>query len=150
MKTSGVEVEGEQAVLLTGVSAKWTSAGSMTLTDLNVDIRAGQLVAVIGTVGSGKSSLLNLFLGELTKTEGKMNINRTISYAAQEPWIFSSSVRQNILFREDYNSTRYKAVCKVCELEKDFELMPRGDKTLVGEKGAALSGGQKARINLAR
>ncbi|XP_054272676.1 ATP-binding cassette sub-family C member 4-like [Macrosteles quadrilineatus] len=153
MENGGVLVEGEwrgSIVTLEGVSAKWTKNGDMTLTNLNLDIQAGQLVAVIGPVGSGKSSMLNLLLGELIKKEGKFKVQGVVSYAAQEPWIFSSSVRQNILFHEDYNSSRYKAVCKVCQLERDFELLPRGDKTLVGEKGASLSGGQKARISLAR
>lgn len=73
-----------------------------------------------------------------------------IAYASQEPWIFSGTIRQNILCGLEFNSEHYSKVIKVCALEKDFDLLPQGDVTLVGERGISLSGGQKARINLAR
>jgi ATP-binding cassette subfamily C (CFTR/MRP) protein 4 len=81
---------------------------------------------------------------------GRMDIQGKISYSSQEPWLFSASVRHNILFGSEYDEERYKQVVEVCALLSDFELFPYGDKTLVGEKGKSLSGGQKARINLAR
>lgn len=74
----------------------------------------------------------------------------TISYASQEPWIFFGTVRQNILFGEEYVEDRYAEVLRVCALEDDLEAFPEGDLSLVGEKGVALSGGQRTRINLAR
>lgn len=83
-------------------------------------------------------------------TSGNIDVNGTISYASQEPWVFAASIRQNILFGQAYNKKRYNQVVQVCALEKDFKQFADGDLTLVGERGASLSGGQKARINLAR
>lgn len=79
-----------------------------------------------------------------------MEVVGTISYSSQEPWLFSGSVRQNILFGNEYDAGRYNDVVEMCALKSDFLQLPYGDKTLVGEKGKSLSGGQKARINLAR
>ena len=89
-------------------------------------------------------------LRELPLIEGSIKIDGTISYASQEPWNFNNSVRNNILFGHPYDERRYKQVVHVCALERDFTIFPFGDKTLVGEKGVSLSGGQKARITLAR
>lgn len=83
-------------------------------------------------------------------SSGTVELNGDISYASQEPWLFASNVRNNILFGEEYNRNLYKTVVKVCALEKDFEQFPEGDKTRVGDRGVSLSGGQRARINLAR
>ena len=101
-------------------------------------------------MGSGKGSVLHAILGEMPTTSGKILINGSTSYASQEPWVFSGSVRQNILFGNSYDGERYKKVLKVCALEHDISKMDHGDMTLVGERGVALSGGQKARVNLAR
>lgn len=139
-------------VFLDDITAKW-SCDSLdpTLENITLDVSSNQLVAVIGSVGSGKSSLLNVILKELPIESGSVAINGEISYSSQEPWLFSASIRQNILFGDDnFDEERYKQVIKLCALDSDFKLLPFGDKTLVGEKGKALSGGQKARINLAR
>lgn len=96
------------------------------------------------------SSLIQAILGELPSESGSVNVNGTLSYASQEPWLFTGTVRQNILFGTPMDRQRYRTVVKKCALERDFELLPHGDKTIVGERGASLSGGQKARINLAR
>lgn len=82
--------------------------------------------------------------------EGSCMINGSISYASQETWLFEGTVRSNIIFIEEFDQRRYKDVVRVCGLEKDFKLMPNGDQTIVGERGISLSGGQKARISLAR
>lgn len=138
-------------VVLENVCAKWTQeANEDTLKNISVNVTKSQLVAVIGPVGSGKSSLFHVVLKELPTVSGNIRIDGKISYSSQEAWLFNGSVRQNILFGEEYDEERYKEVVKVCALESDFELFPFGDRTLVGEKGKALSGGQKARINLAR
>lgn len=111
---------------------------------------SGQLIAIIGPVGAGKSSLLQAILQELPLSEGFLDVRGVISYASQEPWIFSSSIKQNIIFNSPIDEDRYKQVLKVCALKNDFEQFPHGDKTIVGERGVTLSGGQKSRINLAR
>ena len=97
-----------------------------------------------------QSSLLNVIVGELAALSGSCKVIGKIAYASQEPWIFSGTIRQNILCGLDYENERYDQVIKACALIKDFELLPQGDATLVGERGISLSGGQKARINLAR
>ncbi|XP_008557311.1 ATP-binding cassette sub-family C member 4 [Microplitis demolitor] len=132
-------------------SASWEENSiANTLHNINITINAGQLCALIGPVGAGKSSLLQLILGELPVNHGHVTIGGRVSYACQESWLFSGSVRNNILFGQPYDERRYRQVTKACALLKDFVQLPQGDKTLVGERGAALSGGQQARINLAR
>lgn len=95
-------------------------------------------------------SLIQAILGELPAESGSINVHGTFSYASQEPWLFTGTVRQNILFGLPMDKNRYRTVVKKCALERDFELLPFGDKTIVGERGTSLSGGQKARISLAR
>lgn len=119
---------------------------SPTLSNVNVTIKKGKLIGVVGPVGAGKSSLLQALLRELPLESGSININGVVSYAAQEPWVFAGTVRQNILFGQDMDRERYDAVVKACALLKDFEQFEFGDKTIIGERGASLSGGQKARI----
>ena len=91
-----------------------------------------------------------LLLGEIPCHEGSIKINGTLSYAAQESWIFSGTLRQNVLFGETFDAERYWNVLKVCALQQDIQKFEYGDLTLVGERGVSLSGGQKARVNLAR
>ena len=89
-------------------------------------------------------------LGEIPTSAGKIEIKGRISYSAQEPWIFSGSIRHNILFGEEFSEKRYWKTIEVCSLEHDLKMFDDGDLTVVGERGVALSGGQKARVNLAR
>ncbi|GJQ74461.1 hypothetical protein Trydic_g21331 [Trypoxylus dichotomus] len=138
-----------KGITIDKVQASWTRDHS-TLKHINFSIPQGMLCAIIGPVGSGKSSILQLILGELNYEKGSVHVNGEVSYASQEPWLFVSSVRQNIIFTENYNKKRYTQIVQVCALKRDFELFPSGDKTLVGERGISLSGGQRARINLAR
>ncbi|GBP87177.1 Probable multidrug resistance-associated protein lethal(2)03659 [Eumeta japonica] len=139
------------SVKITKGNAKWgASEVASTLQDIDIEILKGKLVGIIGPVGSGKSSLLQTILGELNLESGSIEINGKISYASQEPWVFGSTVRQNILFGLPYDDFRYNEVVRVCSLQKDFQQFSNGDQTLVGDKGSSLSGGQKARINLAR
>lgn len=118
----------------------------------NIDLRVNEntVVAIIGPVGSGKTSLFNAILKELPIIKGEMVVQGEISYCSQEPWLFCDNIQNNILFDNDYNEERYKKVCTVCCLNSDFSQFPSGDKTLIGDRGITLSGGQKARINLAR
>ncbi|XP_011701011.1 PREDICTED: multidrug resistance-associated protein 4-like, partial [Wasmannia auropunctata] len=160
-------------VELQRVCANWVS-GQLppTLFNINLTIKPGQLCAMVGAVGSGKSSVLHLLLKELDPGAGSVILtpgsskyncegnlsndystskpNLRISYASQEPWLFGDTVRENILFGQPYDKARYKQVANVCALTKDFRQFPQGDMTLVGDRGVSLSGGQRARINLAR
>ncbi|XP_051166278.1 ATP-binding cassette sub-family C member 4-like [Leptopilina boulardi] len=139
------------AVKLDNVTAKWEPGQSEnTLEKINLEIDAGKLYMVIGMVGAGKSSLLSAILKEIALTEGSIRVKGGLSYAGQESWVFGSSVRQNILFGQAYDRQRYQRVVKACALLRDFKQFPQGDQTVVGDRGSSLSGGQKARINLAR
>lgn len=141
----------DPGITMDKVSARWNrDSPDATLSNINLRVQPSTTVAVIGKVGAGKSSLIQAILGELPIESGHIQVNGNISYAAQEPWLFSGSIRQNILFGEAMDKERYKTVIKACSLSRDIELWPDGDKTVVGERGMSLSGGQKARINLAR
>ncbi|XP_077987381.1 ATP-binding cassette sub-family C member 4-like [Glandiceps talaboti] len=123
---------------------------SPTLKDITFEVKPGHLMAVIGPVGSGKSSLLMTLLGEMPVTNGKVKVKGKVAYASQQSWVFSASVRQNILFGMDYDKKKYDKVIELCGLKSDIQHLPAGDLTLVGERGVTLSGGQRARVNLAR
>ncbi|XP_034950064.1 probable multidrug resistance-associated protein lethal(2)03659 [Chelonus insularis] len=139
------------SVKLSNVYAKWLDSDREdTLRNININLKPGQLVAVVGQVGSGKTSLLNVILKELPVKHGSVEVSRKLAYASQEPWLFAGSVRQNILFGREMDQRKYDKVIKVCQLKRDFTLLPYGDRTIVGERGISLSGGQRARINLAR
>uniref|UniRef100_A0A1B6L2F8 ABC transmembrane type-1 domain-containing protein n=1 Tax=Graphocephala atropunctata TaxID=36148 RepID=A0A1B6L2F8_9HEMI len=139
------------SIVLKEASAKWSEESfEETLTDINIEFLKGKLTVLIGPVGSGKSSILQMILKELPLSNGFLHISGSLSYAAQEPWLFEGSVRQNILFGSPYIETRYRLVIRACALRTDLEQLPHGDQTLVGDRGVVLSGGQRARINMAR
>ncbi|KOB65752.1 putative ATP-dependent bile acid permease [Operophtera brumata] len=141
----------EIVIKFENANSRWIkSTGKDDVQDLNLNINNGSLTCIIGAVGSGKSTLLHMVLSELPCSSGNMEVNGEVSYASQDPWLFVGSVRQNILFGQPFRKSRYMEVCKVCALERDISLFPHGDKTIVGERGVSLSGGQRARINLAR
>ncbi|SPP86205.1 probable multidrug resistance-associated protein lethal(2)03659 isoform X4 [Drosophila guanche] len=130
--------------------ARWSpEPHDPVLDNINMTLRRQQLVAVIGPVGAGKSSLIQAILGELSPEAGGVNVHGRFSYASQEPWLFNASVRDNILFGLPMDKQRYRTVVKKCALERDLDLL-NGDGTIVGERGTSLSGGQRARISLAR
>ncbi|XP_015609770.1 probable multidrug resistance-associated protein lethal(2)03659 isoform X2 [Cephus cinctus] len=139
------------SIIMQNGCAKWlTTENENTLKNISLNITPGQLVAIVGQVGCGKSSLLHVILRELPLLSGSLQVNGNIAYASQEPWLFAGSVQQNILFGRKMDQHRYDQVVKVCQLKRDFCLLPYGDRTVVGERGISLSGGQRARINLAR
>ena len=124
-----------------------------TLMDININIRKGQLVAVVGSVGSGKSSLLQALLGEMickVSTNTKVAMNGSVAYCAQQPWILNETVRENVLFGREYDESLFDAAVHSSSLEDDIRILPGGVLTEIGEKGINLSGGQKARVSLAR
>ncbi|CEF61191.1 ATP-binding cassette sub-family C member 8 [Strongyloides ratti] len=120
------------------------------LENISFNVKSGKLVVIVGKVGSGKSSLLSGILGEMTKISGEVEINGSVAYFSQQPWIQNLSLKDNILFGEEYKSQFYDKVIECCALKPDIAILPNGDKTEIGEKGINLSGGQKARISLAR
>ncbi|KJH47400.1 ABC transporter, ATP-binding protein [Dictyocaulus viviparus] len=117
---------------------------------ITLKVQQGEFCAVVGSVGSGKSSLLAAILGEMTLLDGSRNVCGTVSYLSQTAWILNQTVRANILYGLDYDRNRYDKILKACELKKDIFALPRCDATVLGENGAALSGGQRTRIALAR
>lgn len=138
-------------VKMKNVSAKWDNETvNDTISNISFSIENASKVAIIGRVGAGKSSIVQVILGELPVESGELQLNGIVSYASQEPWIQQGTVQQNILFKEPLDSERYGRVISACSLTRDIELWSEGDKTIVGERGVNLSGGQKARINLAR
>ncbi|XP_043688420.1 ABC transporter C family member 3-like isoform X1 [Telopea speciosissima] len=123
---------------------------NLTLKDLNLCVYRGMRVAVCGSVGSGKSSLLSCILGEMPKVSGDIWLNGTKAYVAQSPWIQSGKIVDNILFGKEMDKERYEMILEACSLNKDLELCTFGDQTIIGERGINLSGGQKQRIQIAR
>ncbi|XP_075643518.1 putative ABC transporter C family member 15 isoform X3 [Castanea sativa] len=121
-----------------------------TLEGIQLKVKRGMKVAICGTVGSGKSSLLSCVLGEIQKLSGTVKISGTKAYVSQSPWILTGNIRENILFGNQYDSAKYNRTVKACALTKDFELFSCGDLTEIGERGINMSGGQKQRIQIAR
>ncbi|XP_071321050.1 ATP-binding cassette sub-family C member 4-like [Trachinotus anak] len=126
------------------------SLDAPSLQNISLSLDSNQLLAVIGPVGAGKSSLLSSILGELPNEKGVLKVKGQLTYAAQQPWVFPGTIRNNILFGKELNTQKYERVIRACALKRDLELLPDGDLTLIGDRGATLSGGQKARVNLAR
>uniref|UniRef100_G3MW09 Multidrug resistance-associated protein 4 n=1 Tax=Bos taurus TaxID=9913 RepID=G3MW09_BOVIN len=121
-----------------------------TLQGLSFTVRPGELLAVVGPVGAGKSSLLCALLGELPPSQGQASVHGRIVYVSQQPWVFSGTVRSNILFGKKYEEERYEKVIKACALKEDLQLLKENDLTEIGDRGTPLSEGQKARVSLAR
>ncbi|KAL8105334.1 ABC transporter C family member 4-like [Apium graveolens] len=142
---------GRTAVEVNGGNFSWDDKdGIANLKDVNITIKKGELAAIVGTVGSGKSSLLASILGEMHKISGEVRVCGTTSYVAQTSWIQNATIEENILFGSPMNRKMYEEVLRVCCLQKDMEIMEHGDQTEIGERGINLSGGQKQRIQLAR
>ncbi|KAF1329529.1 Abc transporter c family member 2, partial [Globisporangium splendens] len=131
-------------------AAATASVDGFRLEGVNLQIDSGSLVMIVGTVGSGKSSLLNALLGEMILTNGSINVQGEVSYVSQESWIRNSSVKDNILFEDAFDADRYQRVLEATQLALDLHALPNGDQTEIGERGINLSGGQKTRVAIAR
>ncbi|XP_063327094.1 multidrug resistance-associated protein 1 [Pelmatolapia mariae] len=143
--------EGSQhSISVTDGAFTWSRTESPTLKRLNINIPEGSLVAVVGHVGSGKSSLLSALLGEMDKLEGSVTVKGSVAYVPQQAWIQNSSLKDNIIFGQERRQSWYQHVVEACALQPDLEILPAGDDTEIGEKGVNLSGGQKQRVSLAR
>ncbi|KAH7033322.1 ATP-binding cassette transporter protein YOR1-like protein [Microdochium trichocladiopsis] len=118
--------------------------------DLNLAVGRKELIAVIGSVGSGKTSLLAALAGDMRKTEGEIVLGASRAFCPQYAWIQNATLRENILFGKDMDRAWYKEVIKACALQQDLDMLPNGDATEIGERGITISGGQKQRLNIAR
>ncbi|XP_059651709.1 putative ABC transporter C family member 15 [Cornus florida] len=141
----------EFGVEINGGKFSWDAESeNPTLDGIQLQVNRGMKVAICGTVGSGKSSLLSCILGEMPKMSGTVKISGTKAYVPQSPWILTGNVRENILFGNPYDSSKYDRTVEACALNKDLELFSAGDLTEIGERGINMSGGQKQRIQIAR
>ncbi|KAE9419361.1 hypothetical protein Angca_002423, partial [Angiostrongylus cantonensis] len=127
-----------------------TGQSSFCLDNITLIIRKKELTGICGAVGSGKSALLNSIIGHMFPSKGNLEVGGTFAYVPQVPWIQNATVQENILFGSPMNSQRYYKAVSSCQLTKDLEALAAGDHTEIGERGATLSGGQKARVSLAR
>lgn len=123
---------------------------SATLKNINIQVAKGNLTAVVGSVGSGKTSLISALLGEMEKLEGRVNVDGRVAYVSQQAWIQNATLQDNILFGRPLDKKLYDKVVNACALTQDLAMLPGGDQTEIGEKGINLSGGQKQRVSLAR
>uniref|UniRef100_A0A8C9ZZ31 ATP-binding cassette, sub-family C (CFTR/MRP), member 2 n=1 Tax=Sander lucioperca TaxID=283035 RepID=A0A8C9ZZ31_SANLU len=140
----------DTAVSVRDGSFAWERDAEPLLKNVSLDINPGRLVAVVGAVGSGKSSLMSALLGEMYNTNGFINIQGSLAFVPQQAWIQNATLRDNILFGSSHEERRFQEVIQACALAPDLELLPGGDLTEIGEKGINLSGGQKQRVSLAR
>uniref|UniRef100_A0A3Q3W108 ABC-type glutathione-S-conjugate transporter n=1 Tax=Mola mola TaxID=94237 RepID=A0A3Q3W108_MOLML len=141
--------DGDDVVIKNGTFS-WSAEGPPCLKRINVHIPQGSLVAVVGHVGSGKSSLLSAMLGETEKRSGRVTVKGSVAYVPQQAWIQNATVEDNIIFGREKLKTWYHRVLEACALLPDLDILPAGDATEIGEKGLNLSGGQKQRVSLAR
>ncbi|XP_014278687.1 multidrug resistance-associated protein 1 [Halyomorpha halys] len=140
----------DEPLVMEKCTFSWGGEETPTLRNLDLKIKPGSLVAVVGAVGCGKSSLISAFLGEMCKISGRVNTRGSIAYVPQLAWIQNCTLQDNILFGKTLDSKKYHKVINACALKKDLEMLPGGDQTEIGEKGINVSGGQKQRISLAR
>ncbi|XP_050287870.1 ABC transporter C family member 2-like isoform X2 [Quercus robur] len=143
---------GFPAISIKNGSFSWDAkAESPTLSDVNLDIPVGSLVAIVGSTGEGKTSLISAMLGELPAiSNARVVVRGTVAYVPQVSWIFNATVRDNILFGSAFQSARYEKAIDVTALRHDLDLLPGGDLTEIGERGVNISGGQKQRVSMAR
>ncbi|XP_052614436.1 ATP-binding cassette sub-family C member 3 isoform X1 [Peromyscus californicus insignis] len=128
----------------------WAQDLPPTLHSLNIQIPKGALVAVVGPVGCGKSSLVSALLGEMEKLEGTVSVKGSVAYVPQQAWIQNCTLQENVLFGQPMKPKRYQQALETCALLADLDVLPGGDQTEIGEKGINLSGGQRQRVSLAR
>jgi ATP-binding cassette subfamily C (CFTR/MRP) protein 1 len=146
-----VEEIGDESVRIRDGTFTWNkSEAKNALEGINFSAHKGELTCIVGRVGAGKSSLLQSMLGDLWKVRGEVVLRGTSAYVAQSSWVMNASVKENIIFGHRYDPEFYDQTVKACALVDDFATLPDGDQTEVGERGISLSGGQKARLTLAR
>ncbi|XP_053366957.1 ATP-binding cassette sub-family C member 3 isoform X3 [Clarias gariepinus] len=140
----------EYAVTVVNGKFSWAKKDPPALQNINVMVPQGSVLAVVGHVGCGKTSLVSALLGEMEKQDGQISIKGSVAYVPQQAWIQNATLRENILFGRPYVEEKYRNVLDACALTPDLEVLPGGDLTEIGEKGINLSGGQRQRVSLAR
>ncbi|KAI8895940.1 P-loop containing nucleoside triphosphate hydrolase protein [Globomyces pollinis-pini] len=156
-----MDVDTDSIIRISNATWEWTnsdvepptekdSSTNFCLKSLNLDIKRGELVGIVGPIGSGKSSLFSGLIGDSVLVDGKVSINGSIAYCSQQSWIISGTIESNILFNTPLDQVRLDEVIEVTGLSKDLTLFGDGLKTKIGESGVNLSGGQKSRVALAR
>uniref|UniRef100_A0AC35TYJ0 Multidrug resistance-associated protein lethal(2)03659 n=1 Tax=Rhabditophanes sp. KR3021 TaxID=114890 RepID=A0AC35TYJ0_9BILA len=139
-----------KALSLKDCTFTWDRDHPPLLKNINIQVEKGALVAIVGRTGAGKSSLLSALLGEMSKESGSAHMNGSIAYVPQQSWIQNMSFRDNIIFNKPFDQKLYEEVVDACCLRADFETLPNGDLTEIGEKGINLSGGTRSRCSTAR
>lgn len=140
----------EHVVELRNASFAWSESQPTVLHDISLALRPGELVGVLGRVGDGKSSLLQAVLGEMVVRSGSVVVHGQTAYFSQGGWCMGASIRDNILFGREFDAAHYERCLFACALKPDLALFNDGDRTEIGERGVSLSGGQRARVALAR
>ncbi|ETN38990.1 uncharacterized protein HMPREF1541_07032 [Cyphellophora europaea CBS 101466] len=131
-------------------SSEITASDPFKIQDIDLTVGRNELIAVIGTVGSGKTSLLAALAGDMRKTGGKVHMAGTRAFCPQYAWIQNATLKENVMFGKPFNTKWYNSVIDACALRPDLDILPAGDRTEIGERGITLSGGQKQRLNIAR
>jgi ABC-type multidrug transport system fused ATPase/permease subunit len=142
--------DSEAALMVSNGGFKWAENERPILRNINIQVQRHHLLAVVGQVGAGKSSLLSALLGEMHKDSGQVRVQGSVAYVNQQAWIRNATLKDNILFNKAINERHYRRVVKACALKPDFDILPGRDLTEIGEKGINLSGGQKQRVSMAR
>ncbi|KAL8871245.1 MAG: hypothetical protein Q9174_002883 [Haloplaca sp. 1 TL-2023] len=140
---------GDEAVRIRDATFTWDKSRNC-LEGINFTARKGELSCIVGRVGAGKSSLLQAMLGDIWKIHGEVVVHGRTAYVAQQSWVMNASVKENIIFGHRWDPHFYERTINACALADDFKTLPDADRTEVGERGISLSGGQKARLTLAR
>jgi ATP-binding cassette subfamily C (CFTR/MRP) protein 1 len=146
-----VDELGDESLTIRDGTFTWDrNSDKNILKDINFSASKGELTCVLGRVGAGKSTFLQALLGNVFKVRGRVIVHGAVAYVAQQPWVMNASVKENITFGHRFDPVFYEKTVKACALTEDFAQLPDGDNTEVGERGISLSGGQKARLTLAR
>ncbi|KAF2841494.1 multidrug resistance-associated protein 1 [Patellaria atrata CBS 101060] len=150
-REASVQDNGDESVRILDATFTWNKEDARnTLNHINFSAHKGELSCIVGRVGAGKSSFLQSLLGDLWKIKGEVVVRGSIAYVAQQSWIMNGSVKENIIFGHRWDPDFYDKTIHACALLEDFLSLPDGDQTEVGERGISLSGGQRARLTLAR
>jgi ATP-binding cassette subfamily C (CFTR/MRP) protein 1 len=150
MTINKLPMDKDEPISVEEATFRWADDDPVVLRDIDFKVKRGSLTAVVGPVGSGKSSLIGALLGELEKDSGRVNVSGSVAYVPQQAWMQNASVQDNILFGTEFSQMTYLKAIDACALKTDLEILPGGDQTEIGEKGINLSGGQKQRVSLAR